>query len=1006
VNLSSTQRQAIERRGQNVCVMAGPGSGKTRVLIERFAWLVEQHDFDPQRILAITFTEKAATEIKERLIKRFAQMPDLREQIERAWVSTIHGFCARLLRENAIAAGLAPDFAVLDASTAERMAREAAEESLEDLYQEQPDQLRRLLEALDLSTQDDGRQPDLARGLLSVSETMRLSGTTAAARLAPHDSLPEALDLVRAVIADSTVGKTVNQRPAHSKLKQWSTEFLDKWGRSPAGHTANDFKSLRFDINLSHLVQGSPSRRAASELKNTVLPRLESEFLEAYNHDLMDLLHLALKRIDQRYREKKRRDAVLDFTDLEEQAIRLLESNPAVRQETAGRFDEILMDELQDTNRLQWRLIDLIRNKLFAVGDINQSIYSFRHAEPAVFAEYRDSLIASGFEIDDLRENHRSFAEILETVSGMLDTQPGIEPRPLIASRGPGATVERLVGRGENGAEIEAGLVAARIRGLVDSRQCDFRDVAILVRALSATEAFERSLDRFGIPFLVSGGRTFLEARETRDLLALLAALVNPLDEIALVGVLRSPLAGMSDEEIFRIGREGWSKEFEATFGNLRRQAGFVPPDLILASAMDDCGYAERLPERARANIEKLLAHVRREHRDHPRPLAELLEELEARRVTQSEAEAPPAEAGNLVRLMSIHAAKGLEFKVVFVSALHQGPNRSRTVITFSRAAGLGARWRNPATGKGQSDTAHAIAIAEIKQKEEAEENRLLYVAMTRAQDRLFLSYAEKGRASGWQKLAEAAISSVSAADQVPDPSELRAPVAVDTAVEQLLDPPNVTGQFDSSAAITSIALFHACPRKYYLSLFGRGQVREGGEGGGVATGLAVHKILADDIEGIEEEMKLAARFRNSPLGKRAARANRMEREFDFLLPIHDVVLRGQIDLWFEESGELILVDYKTDRDESGADRYVLQLRLYSLALEKYAGRLPDRAILFYVRSAKEVEVSIDRTALDAARAAVQAFRDAQESSKYPLAPSEACRRCEFYQNRCPVNVP
>ncbi|HLX42990.1 MAG TPA: UvrD-helicase domain-containing protein [Bryobacteraceae bacterium] len=1006
MNLSSTQRQAIERLGQNVCVMAGPGSGKTRVLIERFAWLVEQHNFDPQRILAITFTEKAATEIKERLIKRFAHMPDLREQIERAWVSTIHGFCARLLRENAIAAGLAPDLAVLDASTAERMAREAADESLEDLYQEQPDQLRRLLEALDLSTQDDGRQPDLARGLLSVSETMRLSGTTAAARLAPHDSLPEALDLVRAVIADSTVGKTVNQRPAHSKLKQWSTDFLDKWGRSPAGHTANDFKSLRFDINLSHLVQGSPSRRAASELKNTLLPRLESEFLEAYNHDLMDLLHLALKRIDQRYREKKRRDAVLDFTDLEEQAIRLLESNPAVRQETAGRFDEILMDELQDTNRLQWRLIDLIRKKLYAVGDINQSIYSFRHAEPAVFAEYRDSLIASGFEIDDLRENHRSFAEILETVSGMLDTQPGIEPRPLIASRGSGATVERLVGRGENGADVEAGLVAARIRELVDSRQYDFRDVAILVRALSATEAFERSLDRFGIPFLVSGGRTFLEARETRDLLALLAALVNPLDEIALVGVLRSPLAGMSDEEIFRIGREGWSKEFEATFGNLRRQAGFVPPDLILASAMDDCGYAERLPERAGANIEKLLAHVRREHRDHPRPLAELLEELEARRVTQSEAEAPPAEAGNLVRLMSIHAAKGLEFKVVFVSALHQGPNRSRTVITFSRAAGLGARWRNPATGKGQSDTAHAIAIAEIKQKEEAEENRLLYVAMTRAQDRLFLSYAEKGRASGWQKLAEAAISSVSAADQVPDPSELRVPVAVDTAVEQLLDPPNVTGQFDSSAAITSIALFHACPRKYYLSLFGRGQAREGGEGGGVATGLAVHKILADDIEGIEEEMELAARFRNSPVGKRAARANRMEREFDFLLPIHDVVLRGQIDLWFEEGGELILVDYKTDRDESGADRYALQLGLYSLALEKYAGRLPDRAILFYVRSAKEVEVSIDRTALDAARAAVQAFRDAQESSQYPLAPSEACRRCEFYQNRCPVNLP
>jgi CRISPR/Cas system-associated exonuclease Cas4 (RecB family) len=152
--------------------------------------------------------------------------------------------------------------------------------------------------------------------------------------------------------------------------------------------------------------------------------------------------------------------------------------------------------------------------------------------------------------------------------------------------------------------------------------------------------------------------------------------------------------------------------------------------------------------------------------------------------------------------------------------------------------------------------------------------------------------------------------------------------------------------------------------------------------------------------------MELAARFRDSPLGKRATHADRIEREFDFLMPIHDVVLRGQIDLWFEEGGELIVVDYKTDRDEISADRYALQLRLYSLALEKYAGRLPDRAVLFYVRSSKEVEVTIHRAALDGARAAVKAFRDAQELSKYPLAPGQACLRCEFYQNRCPVNVP
>jgi CRISPR/Cas system-associated exonuclease Cas4 (RecB family) len=164
-----------------------------------------------------------------------------------------------------------------------------------------------------------------------------------------------------------------------------------------------------------------------------------------------------------------------------------------------------------------------------------------------------------------------------------------------------------------------------------------------------------------------------------------------------------------------------------------------------------------------------------------------------------------------------------------------------------------------------------------------------------------------------------------------------------------------------------------------------------------------VHQILAEQIEGPGPHQDLAARFRESPLGERAVRASRAEREFDFLLTVHEVVLRGQIDLWFEEAGELILVDYKTDRDEAGADQYALQLRLYALALEKYAGRLPDRAILFYVRPAKEVTISLDRDSLDAARDAVKAFRDAQESLDYPLHPAESCRRCEFYRGRCPV---
>lgn len=1007
MRLTEAQRQAVRRAAQDVCVVAGPGSGKTSVLIERFAWLVEERGVAPTRILAITFTEKAATEIKQRLITRFAARPDLREAIERAWVSTIDGFCARLLSENAIAAGLAPDFSVLDQPQAERSKHEAAEDALETIFTEHPDEMRRLLEALDLSTQEDGRQPDLARSLLAVYDAMHLSGVRelSCVQTSP-DVYGAARELLHSILSDSTARNTAKQDTTHANLREWAAQCL-ALPRQPV--TLEHFRLMKLDVHLGRLTQGSAAREAATELKNLILPKLEVQFLKSWNAGLLALLRTAVSRIDTIFREKKRRESSLDFADLEEEAIRLLESDPAVRQETAARFDQILMDELQDTNRLQWRLINLIRRSFFAVGDINQSIYGFRQAEPAVFEEYRRALQAAGATIDDLRENHRSRPEILDAVSRMLDGQCGIEPRPLIAARewdpANGHVVERIVGRGEQAEEVEAALVANRIRELVESGECDVCDIAILVRTLGAAQPFERALDRCGIPFIVSGGRTFLEAREIRDLLALLAALVNPQDDIAAVGVLRSPLAGLSDEEIFRLDTDGWRKEFEKVFGELRSLAGFVAPDQLLATALDESGYVDALPDRARANIEKLLAYVRREHRNHPRPLAELLEHLEALREMQSEAEAPPAEAGNLVRLMSIHAAKGLEFSVVFVSALHRGPDRRKPVIAFSPAAGLGAKWRNPLTGKGISDSAHAAAIEELKRKEEAEENRLLYVAMTRAKSRLILSYAERPRPSTWQKMAEAAVPLTIAAGSVPEvPTRITA--AAHPIAGQVLAPPMVSGQHDSSVSVTSISLFHACPRKYLLTAFPilSRDHRERSGPGGIELGLAVHQILAGASIAFPEAQDIANRFTASNLAHRAASAQRIEREFDFLLPIEDILLTGQIDLWFKEGGELILVDYKTDRHEE-PDQHALQLRLYALALERYAGRLPDRAILYYLRSNRPVEVSLAAHELDTARAAVRAFSQAQDSLEFPLNTGRHCRRCPFFRNLCPAQL-
>lgn len=963
--MSPDQKVAVERTNQDVCVVAGPGSGKTRVLIERFAWLVEFHHVSPARILAITFTEKAATEIKERLIKRFSHSPEHREEIERAWVSTIDGFCARLLQENSIAAGIAPDFDVLEPAQATRLARDSAEESLDELFAEDPARMRRMLEALDLSTDDFGRKPDLAQSILDIYESMRISGVDELPRAqAPEGVWPEARRLARRVLEDR--GKAATETQA---LCDWAAAFLSL----PPGLTKEHF-ALELTAHTGRV--GKSRADDAKALKNEILPALRAQWIENWNGDLLRLLREAITRLDRSYRRKKREQSALDFADLEEDAIRLLESNYFIREQTRARFDQILMDELQDTNRLQWRLLHLIRSpdSFFAVGDINQSIYGFRHADPDVFQEYRRGIEASGAVVDDLRENHRSRQTILDAVSRVLDSQPGIEPRPLIAAKRflpvAGPTVERLVGVGE---DVEASLVAARIREL----DCDYKDVAILVRSLNALPPFAEALDRFDIPFVTSGGRTFLEAREIRDLRLLLAALVNPLDEVALVGVLRGPFVGLSDEEILRLGRTGWQELFRDRFGHLRKLAGFVSPDRLLPIQPD-------LSPRARANVDKLLSWLRRNRAS---PLAELLDDLEL----LSEAEAPPPEAGNAVRLMSIHAAKGLEFKVVFVSALQRDPDRSSPVLVFSNTAGLGAKWRNPATGESQPDTAYAALKQERKQREEAEENRLLYVAMTRAENRLFLTYTKGRNPRGWQKLVESAVPAEFSADSV-----VLAPLRPQTGqadAVQFVEPPVVTGQHDSTAAVTDVALFEECPRKYFLSRY-IGLEPRGSEAASI--GSEVHKILAGGSSDSPEALEIASRF---PMPDHASR---LEQEFDFLFAVEDIVLGGQIDLWYEQDGELVVVDYKTDREED-PERHALQMRIYALALERYLGRLPDRAVLFYLRARRAVDITLSSKDVESAKNAVSEFFNAQKTMRFSLQEGDQCRRCAFYKGLCPA---
>ncbi len=993
MELSAEQLAAVERSGQDVCVVAGPGSGKTRVLVERFAWLVEKQGIDPGRILAITFTEKAARVMKQRLVERFASVPEIREGVERAWVMTIDGFCARLLRENAVEAGLAPDFAILEESAADRMRREAAETALDELFEERPQEMRRLLEALALSTSDDGRQVDLAASLIEVHEKMRLEGVRElpAAVTSPGDAWAEARRLA------AEVGREIKWQD----WRDWVREFLELPETVTPRHfeLAGQFKPRLLGKNVE----------TARRLREVELKRLVTQWIVEWNVGLPELLREAVARLDLKYADAKRREASADFADLGERTIELLESDTALRERIAARFGHLLMDELQDTNRLQWRLVELLRRpeRFFAVGDINQSIYGFRHADRTVFEEYREELRTRGNKIDELKENHRSHAGILRAVEAVLKDVEGVEARELVAMRNEDCAtapiVECLAGSGEHAQEMEAELVAGRIADWKYREKRQWGDFAILVRALKSAEPFEQALEKGGIPFLVSGGRTFLEARETLDLMGLLAALVNPLDEIATAGVLRGPLVGWTDEQLLRAGPEGRLREFERLFARVRRLAGFVAPDQLLARILDECGYLGSLGERARANVDKFLGWIRREYRNRPRPLAELLEDLEALREAQAEAEAPPQQASDAVSIMTIHSAKGLEFPVVFVSALQWQSPQSSPVLMFSREAGFGAKWRNPTGVEYVKDSAHEALSEKLKQDEKAEEQRLLYVAMTRAEDRLVLSFARRKKHPDLLKRIEAVF---------PNPSEEFAP---DTSVEQareaasteiLLEAPRLNGQHDSSASVTDVALFSVCPRKYFLARYaGLRPEPEGAGTGAIEMGLEVHRALASAKTESAEAQEFVRQFKTSELGQRMQRATRVEREFDFLLAMEDVVLRGQIDAWFEEAGELVLLDYKTDRDEAGAQEYSLQLRLYALALEQYAGRIPHRAALCFLRPGRVIDVGLRSEDLESAKDAVRQLAAAQNALEFPLRVGEQCRRCWFYGGDCPAKL-
>ena len=620
------QLGAIERRRGDLLLDAGAGSGKTSVLVERFVRTVLEDDVPVEAILTITFTEKAAAEMRDRIRRRLRELgaDAAARATEGAFISTIHGFCARALRTHALAAGIDPLFVVLDAPDAEALADAAFDEALEDLAQNAPG-------GVDLIA---GYSPGMLRsGIIATHAELRSRGELEPALppLPPldEDELPAARDalLDAAAVVARELGAVANPSTRVEQALQRLDRCIDQLNSSDEAPWPGSLNAFCLPGG-----NGAALTTEACAAYGEALSRMRAAAERVWVEEAHALLDRLLRTFGTGYEGRKRQESALDFEDLELLTRELLRSNAELRERYRARFERIMVDELQDTNAVQLELIELLAgDNLFTVGDAQQSIYAFRHADVELFEQRGARLERVGARAT-LQTNFRSRPEILEVLNPAFEQQLGDHFKPLQPGRpdGPAATdprVELLVA--DKGADwaiegvaspwriAEARILAARVGELI-ADGASAREIVVLTRATTDLRAYERALEERGIPTYVIGGRGYWSHPQVVDVVSYLRALANPRDEEALYTVLASPMVAVSVDALVTVaaagrasGRDPWwvLREPDGRLDELTRrrrpQAGAVR-ELVRRGAPGGCALRDRAADRPRDGAHRL----------------------------------------------------------------------------------------------------------------------------------------------------------------------------------------------------------------------------------------------------------------------------------------------------------------------------------------------------------------------------------------------------------------
>jgi ATP-dependent helicase/nuclease subunit A len=846
------QHAAIQTEGRALLVDAGAGTGKTWVLVERFIHLLEEHpDWPLESIIAITFTNKATREMRSRIREAVQEQAEVappeshwharRRSVDRLMVSTIHGLCAHILRENAIAAGVDPLFQTLDEVEAGLIKEQAINQTITELVdQASPaldllvslhvrdlkNEMAQLLDQRGTVHRITGTLPDAetlleqwAKGL----EEMRWGLWQTELRINPNleqalsyfEGLPviDPTDLLASgVILAQDGGRALRTGDLTGAIEHWQRISLrggkrDNWGGAEA------FEELKAMLRS---LQTSGKKLAAAGCTASL-----NEQDEQAAAALQLWKHLWL-RLEQCYNRLKDARQALDFDDLEILTEALLKAHP--RSERLHAFllgiRHLMVDEFQDTNQIQQSIVYALAHpqdngKLFVVGDAKQSIYRFRQAQVAVFNRTaQDIARASGHPAIALRRSFRTQADLVSALNALFERVfiPGgedfadFEARPgaleahrasLARQEAAPAPVEVMVlPKQDNlgnkisseGARLwEARWLAERLQALErdglqvwDKEQQAYRpfcmgDAAVLFRATTDLPLYEEQFKIAGLPYLTISGRGYYNRPEVQDLTALLASLYRPGDDLNLASVLRSPIFGLSDETLYRLRWRTPANErvdqpipyaqaliappttdqaeevslATAVFGELRALTGRVPVWNLLRAALDLSGYETSLAltdaslgsgSRLHSNLLKFMEMARERGGANLPEFLRQVQDLRAREAREGEALGSAPDTG-AVQLMSIHAAKGLEFPVIALADLGRSQRQpaSSSHILHDPAFGMVCKQRN-SDGEWLKPAGYRWAEWLNNRMEEAENRRLLYVACTRAADLLLLS--------------------------------------------------------------------------------------------------------------------------------------------------------------------------------------------------------------------------------------------------------------------------